>query len=262
MSRRYTVTKHGLQRMKQRSSYTRNKDIQKLFVKAVKQGRNPTDFKPPFSDFLKKKIYKGSKVKVYAGLIFIYKNSKLLTSYPVPDNFKRQLVQDRVEREVMKHLNKVPNIVKLNKFISLMDGFIKLVHTNISLDMYCDEASLKEIDEVWFRAIKIGEAILASTKNTKYKSNISLNENNVVDIMRMTNDSLFNTVFDNDKMTEKQVKANIFHDMSDLMRCLVYVSKRSYFLVQNQYIVNQDWLYIKECEEEDLYGERKEVNYN
>ena len=80
--------------------------------------------------------------------------------------------------------------------------------------------------------------------------------------MRMTNDSLFNTVFDNDKMTEKQVKANIFHDMSDLMRCLVYVSKRSYFLVQNQYIVNQDWLYIKECEEEDLYGERKEVSYN
>ena len=256
MSRRYTVTKHGLQRMKQRSNYTRNKDIQKLFVKAVKCGKNPTDFKPPFSDFLKNKLYKGSKVKVYAGMIFIYKNSKLLTSYAVPDNFKQQLLQNRVEREVMKHLNKVPNIVKLDKFLSIVDGFIRMVHTNISVDIYCDEQNLKEIDEVWYRAMKIGEAILASTKNTKYKSNIALNEQNIVKIMRDTNDSLYNTVFDNDDMTEKQVKANIFHDMSDLMRCLLYISKRSYFLIQNQCIIDKDWLYIKECKEEDIYGER------
>lgn len=256
VSKRYTVTRHGFERAKQRSNYTRNKDIQKLFEKAVRYGKNPTNFKPPFSDYLKNKLVRGSKVKVYAGMIFIYKNSKLLTTYAVPEQYKQQIVQDRMEREIMQHLNKVPNIVKLNEFISLMDGFIKLVHTNISLDIYCDEKTLKEIDEVWFKTVRVGKAIMSSTHNTKYKSNLALNERNVVSIMRETNDSLFKNVFDNDKLTARQVRANIFHDISDLMWCLMYISKRSYFLVQNQLIMNQDWLYIKDVEEERIYGTR------
>lgn len=103
---RYTVSKHGKERVRQRSEYAKNTEINKLFKFAMKYGKTPADFNPPFSDFLWSKMSKGAQVKVFQGLVFIYRYSKLITAYKVPDRYEKQLLREKNFESMLKEVYK------------------------------------------------------------------------------------------------------------------------------------------------------------
>lgn len=68
---------------------SRRNEIVHHFRKALMYGLSPSSFKGPFSQYLKAKLKKNSycTIKVFCDFIYIHRNKKLITMFPVPEKY-------------------------------------------------------------------------------------------------------------------------------------------------------------------------------
>lgn len=161
-SKKYTVTVHGKERAKLRGGYDRKQDVVALFKNALNHGKSPAEFMPPFSDFLKSKLNRGCHVKVYSGMIFIYKGKTLITCYNIPDKYKVQLEYEKQKKSIRKQFSDVRNkdlrlqliqgMKHLVSYCILANQSIVLLDTDLmrELEEMCLELKVL-IDELWIR---------------------------------------------------------------------------------------------------------------
>lgn len=84
------ITRHGYRRLSERTSFTPSQKNHNV-NQAWKYGKKLSAFIDPFFSYLLTKQHYGEKtsVKVYDGFIYVFDNRyhKLITSYPVPEEY-------------------------------------------------------------------------------------------------------------------------------------------------------------------------------
>lgn len=82
------VTRHAAKRVEERVS--RKLKPNKVFNKALKQGRSLSEFYGDFREYLESKLhnYKHTDVKVYDNNVYVYNNKVMITVYPVPEKYR------------------------------------------------------------------------------------------------------------------------------------------------------------------------------
>lgn len=96
-SRVKNQTRHGLVRMEERLGITDKKYATKLIRDASKNGLSIADFpEGQFKEYLKSKDL-GKRIKIHGGNVYIFnKNSdKVITVYPIPDEYKEEYVNGK-----------------------------------------------------------------------------------------------------------------------------------------------------------------------
>lgn len=89
MAKSVQITKHARHRFAERLELTRREDMAHFFRNAVMYGLSPHSFKGKFHTYLLNKLKKNSycTVKVYNDFIYIHRNKKLITMFPVPEKY-------------------------------------------------------------------------------------------------------------------------------------------------------------------------------
>ena len=247
MAKNYHVSLHGKERVRQRTDYSRSRDIEKLFQRAVTCGKSPSDFKPPFSDFLKSKLDHGSKVKVYQNLIFIYKDRKLITSYPVPKRYLLQLNLDKKKDQIRSETSGMNNKELRTLFISKLDMLISLVQINRSMKILSDDYTFGELNEMCLK-INVMLNILQCRINPReleYEQQ-EINDENIIDYMKslqanfavLTSNYVgFGATKGSKTSSERKNDSNEFFMLTEeLQRCTAFLESKSFYLIQNQCI--------------------------
>ena len=122
------TSKHAKVRYRERYGEAKGFDIQNDFLNAVKRGKSPRQFDEPFRSFLiSKERKKKATIKVHRGRIYIYKWSKLITVYDVPDNYKIYLLERSTPSdEIVEKYNKLRKEVKvLGQDIYVMNNLLQ-----------------------------------------------------------------------------------------------------------------------------------------
>lgn len=89
MTKSVQITKHARTRFAERLDLTRREEMNHYFKSAIKSGLNPKSFKGKFHTYLISKLKKNSycTLKVYSDFIYIHRNKKLITMFPVPEKY-------------------------------------------------------------------------------------------------------------------------------------------------------------------------------
>lgn len=247
MTKNYQISVHGKERVRQRTDYSRTRDIEKLFQKAVTCGKSPSNFKPPFSDFLKLKLEHGSKIKVYQNLIFIYKGRKLITSYPVPKRYLLQLNMDKKKDQIRSETSGMNNKELRALFLSKLDMLISLVQINKSMMILSDDYTFGELNEMCQR-INVMLNVLQcriNPRELKYEQQ-EINDENIIDYMKslQTNFAVLTSNYvgfgatkgSKTTLERKNDSDEFFILTEELQRCTDFLESKSFYLVQNQCI--------------------------
>lgn len=245
MSRKkYQVSVHGRDRIRQRTEYSRSKDIDRLFQKAVQDGKSPSEFKPPFSNFLKSKLQEGKKIKVYQNLIFIYKNHKLITSYRVPDKYMRQLQIEKQQDAIKRTLSGVKNKQLREDFLQNLDMYISLAQLGHSIIIYQDAETIEKMVEMWLRIKTILLEFKIRIGTEDFTPELVLDDANIVDYSRACyiEFSSLTTNFvgfgankkDKTKGERNQDKRDFSRLVTEIERCVEFIHEKNYYLVQSQ----------------------------
>lgn len=134
---KYNITKHGKERLRERSEYSRSSEIHSLFARALKSGKSPADLNEPLASFCRARLSNGAQIKVYSGMIFIYRGKTLITAYGVPDKY---MIQVEVDKYIKSNHKKVYEL----KANVLLERIYKDIE-NLIVEMYIPKYDLKSI---------------------------------------------------------------------------------------------------------------------
>ena len=132
---KYNITKHGKERLRERSEYSRSSEIHSLFARALKSGKSPADLNEPLASFCRARLSNGAQIKVYSGMIFIYRGKTLITAYGVPDKY---MIQVEVDKYIKSNHKKVYEL----KANVLLERIYKDIE-NLIVEMYIPKYDLK-----------------------------------------------------------------------------------------------------------------------
>lgn len=247
MAKNYHVSVHGKERVRQRTDYSRSRDIEKLFQRAVTYGKSPADFKPPFSDFLKSKLDHGTKIKVYQNLIFIYKDRKLITSYQVPKRYLFQLNIDKKKDQIRAETSEMNNKELRTLFLSKLDMLISLVQINRSMKILSDDYTFGELNEIYLKVNVMLHVLQGriGSKEIEYEQQ-ELTDETIIDYLKslQTNFAVltsnyvgFGATKNSKTASERKHDANEFSQLTEeIQRCADFLKSKSFYLIQNQCI--------------------------
>lgn|SRR5574344_1756744 len=161
------MTQHGLKRIRERVSSVDKGSATSFFSSAIRYGKSPSQIKDlDFKLYIEKKIKSrnGIQAKVYGGFIFIYKNRKLITVYPVPyqysSNFYKRFFNGKRREERFSG--------KKNK--ELMQDLVQDSRMFLTAeDIHLGDKIMMEIAEIMRRKYQINP-------NIKDWDNIEINE--------------------------------------------------------------------------------------
>lgn len=232
----YQVTKHGKERIRQRTKYSRNTDIKNLFRQAIIYGKSPSEFDPPFSLFLKSKLKGGILVKVYQGMIFIYKGRLLITSYQVPDKYQHQISLDKRKKSIMAGYNGKSNKVLRETFIQAYDMLLSKCQLAEAIEIYYDGEEFKDMFNSYVKLDAIIEVFRCrlSLTASEYKSDNILHEcrQELQNFIELTTDYVgFGAKKTNKTKTQRlNATANMSHIMDVLCEGLSYMMNNRFLL--------------------------------
>lgn len=233
--RKYTLTNHGKNRIKERSNVSDLKDIERLFADAVHHGKTWNSFEPPFSDFLKSKVH-NSKVKVFKNMVFIYKGKTLITSYMVPEKYIRQVRVDNKKHQYHQSLSGVKNSELRSKLFRDLDMMVSLLIFNLSMEVPVEE-ELDRLDNLYARIIIGLKEFQLRMKVETVDSGDIINEDNILAYFRGTFkefDELTSHLKSHMKSENKHVNyLKEFTRLSNnLVSCMLYLYNKKYFLYE------------------------------
>lgn len=245
MSRKkYQVSVHGRDRIRQRTEYSRSRDIDKLFQKAVKDGKSPSEFKPPFSNFLKSKLQEGKKIKVYQNLIFIYKNHKLITSYKVPEKYMRQLALEKQQDNIKRTFSGMKNKQLREDFLQCLDMYVSLAQLGHSIIIYQDEETIEKMVEMWLKIKTMLLEFKIRIGTEEFVPELVLDDANIIDYSKacyiefssLTTNFVGFGANKNDKTKGERNKdrRDFSRLITEIDRCVEYIHEKNYYLVQSQ----------------------------
>lgn len=242
--KKYQVSVHGRDRIRQRTEYSRSKDIDKLFQKAVRDGKSPSEFKPPFSNFLKSKLQEGKKIKVYQNLIFIYKNHKLITSYKVPERYLRQLALERQQDAIKRTFSGMKNKKLREDFLQCLDMYVSLAQLGHSIIIYQDEETVEKMVEMWLKIKTILLEFKIRIGVDEFTPEVVIDDANIIDYSKacyiefisLTTNFVGFGANKNDKTKgqRNQDKRDFTRLITEIDRCVDFIHEKNYYLVQSQ----------------------------
>lgn len=241
--KKYTVSKHGKQRVRQRSKYATNTEINKLFKLAMKYGKTCKDFNPPFLDYLKNKQKKGAHVKVFKELIFVYKGSVLITAYEIPEKYQKQLTMEKnfnlLLKEVYRDGGSKSDLVNvMKKDLTMLLDFITLSR---STHIKYDENKFKELKHIGGRCKIAGQCFNRNIKNEK--QGVLLYDVDDANITVVAKECLVGLDKLKNMGTKKKNKSKGIIEIerqhiSDLLKtmnkCIRVMKVNNYYMIQNQ----------------------------
>lgn len=89
MPKSVIISSHARQRAAERLELSRRDDVVHKFRHAIMYGLSPSCFKGPFNQYLQSKLRKNSHctIKIYSDFVYIHRNKKLITMFPVPEKY-------------------------------------------------------------------------------------------------------------------------------------------------------------------------------
>lgn len=242
------ITMHGRQRLQERSSISNKKEMNKLFIMAMKKGKNPSDFKPPFYDFLHSKIRHGSQIKVYRGMIFIHKGGKLITAYQVPEKYAKQFDFHKLTKKYNVKINKLTNKDMYDLFIRCSEMLVSMVQINMSIGMQYDDDIFDILVRYYIQIQSCVKMMKTRTRVTSYKSRIKLTKDSIILKMR-------NFINEFEELAPGIVGLNVPNSINKTKSELHYDAERFTVLVENiercsQYIYSNNFFLVSETVEE------------
>lgn len=89
MAKSVVISEHAKRRAAERLNISRRNDIKHHFRQALMYGLSPSSFKGTFNKYLMSKLKKNSycTVKVYSDFVYVHRNKKLITMFPVPEKY-------------------------------------------------------------------------------------------------------------------------------------------------------------------------------
>lgn len=231
--RKYHVSKHGKDRVRQRTSYYKSSDINSLFNRAIRYGKSPTFFQPPFSDFLKTKLRRGIQVKVYQGMIFIYKGTILITSYSIPDKYKKQIDMDRKKKSIRSTFVGVHTKKLKNMLIHSYDMMISMCQISLCIDVQYEEEYYNELLSYAEEIYSIADEFKSRLHFTNQKEYIYLDNDNIIRICKEQLDmfkEMFNYV-ETKHMTKLRYK--------NLEVCIYNICKTIDFMLKSKFFMKE-----------------------
>lgn len=245
--KKYQVTLHGKERARLRGGYDKKRDVVALFRNALLHGKSPADFLPPFSEFLKSKLDRGCQVKVYSGMIFIYKNKTLITCYNIPAKYKNQLKYEKYSKSIRKELREYRNkdlrqqliqgMRHLVSYCVLLNQHISLDY-NIKVDELADECNRLKvlIDELW---IRIGNECVESSyiPTTFFTQYLSL----TISQFEMLTSNMVGFGASKSSKTKSEMR----EDAKEYFKLLSTMKKEVEIIENDRLYVNSESVYIK-----------------
>ena len=89
MAKSVVISEHAKRRAAERLNISRRNDIKHHFRKALMYGLSPSSFKGTFYRYLMSKLKKNKSctIKIYSDFVYIHRNKKLITMFPVPERY-------------------------------------------------------------------------------------------------------------------------------------------------------------------------------
>ena len=172
---RYVTTYHAKERIRERFDFAKGTEINKLFAKAIKSGKSPSDLEEPFASFCRSKLSRGAQIKVYNGMIFIYKGKKLITSYKVPDKYQ---IQINVDKEKKYYNIEVHDLTNKKLKQRLLDEIQDLI-----VAMYNPQYNIDEITMLWVHCTVLMKILKGRVKDTSCDVDIKVHRYNTVPLL-------------------------------------------------------------------------------
>lgn len=149
--KKYKVTYHGRQRIIERIGAYKRKDVYKVFDTAMKKGYSPGDLDKPLSTYLLSKCKRGTQVKLYNDMIFIYKYKNLITTYRLPTKYKRLMWYKEKMDEYCKEFVHVKIPKLLEDLLKSSSMFISMVEIGVSINILGDTETFGTLVEKYVR---------------------------------------------------------------------------------------------------------------
>lgn len=89
MPKSVIISSHARKRAAERLDLSRRDDVVHRFRNALMYGLSPSNFRGPFNQYLQSKLKKNSycTIKIYSDFVYIHRNKKLITMFPVPEKY-------------------------------------------------------------------------------------------------------------------------------------------------------------------------------
>ena len=247
----YVITNHGKERVKTRGGYDRKQEVLALFKNALRNGKSPSEFKPPFSDFLKSKLNRGAQVKVYSNMIFIYKNKTLITCYLVPERYLQQISDEKRRKSIRNSFSGMHNKQLRNEFLRSLEMLCSYCIIGLSIKILEEPDSKRELVELWEKTgFILDELYIRIGGDDEQVSSLVLDDDSLVPIMKESIQGLRDTTqgmlgFGGARASKtsgqhKRDRKNFYAYLLDLKVILEYLNTRNFFLVQNQVIESNE----------------------
>ena len=234
--KKYKVTMHGRARVVERVGALTKKDVNNLFRNAIQKGKSPSDFKPPVSTFLLSKQRKGSQVKLYRNMVFVYRYRNLITTYPLPDKYKHIIELEKEHDKLISELLSIkkPELIKM--FTDNISMLISMVKLNISLNICADSETVEKHVEIVLKIKNILAVLIDKFQKSVEDDTIIDNDENLI----MNIDILYNDLLEtsNKMIATKEDRKKLAKDFIKMsFKMLKYIGileSNNFYLVQNQ----------------------------
>lgn len=229
----YKVTQHGRERLKDRAGISRKPDVSGIFRKSLHEGKSPADFDEPFSSYLRSKLNNGCQIKVYSGMIFVYKNRTLITAYEIPPMYKTSIHDNNNINRVHKNFVGVKGKYIVDDLEHSLNMFDSLLIIGNSINLRYDDETYGEMvekcEEIKDMCYELYERMINNQVMTR--NNIDLDVKGSIDEINKLQNNLQNIMKNKDT---NEIK----HSLEEIISIMNYVKNQKFFLIQNQVIKN------------------------